>query len=396
VQPSGAEGNVTPDRRTLLALFSLAFGLRIVFAAVFGSDQSVIPNHETYGYRIAERMAQDWSWLTTPLSPNAPGYRTLLSTAFRVFGVSWWTAVVLNSILGALTTFFLYRIGEKRIGPRAGLCAAVWLALFVHQIEFVAYPVREITVTFLFTWFAYNLAAPFRRMRVAIWLAFLYTLLIMTEPMFLVLLPVLILYLALFSTQHRVLSFQYLFLFLAFVIFFNVPWTVRNYFVYGRFVPVGIEAEQYTEKVTRMFVREAPAELADVPASAMRGQPGFFENSREFWRVVRLSAAPAVPEKNINAEPAWSLRHNVVSAVTYGVLLPFFAAGVIFAIRRRHRTALILTGAILSYALLRGFMTGDDRPRLLIEPLLILVSFYGVHELLRIRSRAGTTPADTG
>ena len=384
---------MTFDRRTLLALFCLAFGLRIVFAAVFGSNPDVISNHDTYGYRIAARLAQDWSLLGEPFTPIAPGYTLLLAATFTLFGTSWWAAVVLNSILGSLTTFFLYRIGERRIGPRAGLHAAVWLALLVHQIVFIAYPVREVTITFLFTWFVYNLVTPFRRMRVAIWLAFLYTLVIMTEPMFLVLLPVLIVYLALFSTQRRLLSMQHLFLFLAFLLFFNLPWTVRNYIVYDRFVPVSIEAEQYTEKVTRFLMRPAPEDLSHVPASARRGEPGFLDNSREFWRVVRLAEAPAVPEKSIDAEPAWSLRHNVVSAVTYGVLLPFFVAGAIFAIRRRHRVALILTGAILSYAVLRGFMTGDDRPRLLIEPILILVAIYGMRELLRIRSGAGANPA---
>jgi len=90
---------VTLDRRTLLALFALAFGLRILFAAVFGSHPEFIPVHETYDYRIAARMVEDPGWLTTPFSPNAPGYLMLLATAFALFGVSWWTAVGLNAVL---------------------------------------------------------------------------------------------------------------------------------------------------------------------------------------------------------------------------------------------------------------------------------------------------------
>ena len=43
-------------------------------------------------------------------------------------------------------------------------------------------------------------------MRGALWIAFLYTLLIMTDPLFLVLLPVLVVSLARFTTQHRVLN----------------------------------------------------------------------------------------------------------------------------------------------------------------------------------------------
>jgi hypothetical protein len=214
----------------------------------------------------------------------------------------------------------------------------------------------------------------------------------MTEPLFLVFLPVLIVYLARFATQHRVLSLQYMFLFLAFLLFCNVPWTIRNYVVHGQFVPVSIEAERYTSPVTRLLQRPAPAPDIQIPAGSQTGEPGFLDNSLEFWRVVRLADAPADPSRGIVAQPAWSLRHNLTSVVTYGVLLPFFLAGIGFALWRRHRATLILAGGALSYAFVRGFMTGDDRPRLVIEPLIILVALYGVRELLRLRSAAGGEP----
>jgi 4-amino-4-deoxy-L-arabinose transferase-like glycosyltransferase len=385
---------LTPDRRTLLALFSLAFGLRILFAAVFASTPDFVATQDTHAFRIATRLAGHAGGLTTPFSPNAPGYILLLSGVFTLFGASWWTAVTLNAVLGGLTTFFIYRIGERRIGPRAGLYAAVWFALFPHQLVFSAILTRDITVTFLLTWLIYNLVAPFRRMRNALWLAFLYTMLIMTEPLFLVLLPVLIIHLARFATHHRVLSLQYLFLFLAFALFFNLPWTIRNYVVYDGFVPVSIEAEQYTSPLTRLLQRPTPE--IEIPAGSEIGEPGFLENSLEFWRVVRLAGAPADPSRGIAAQPAWSFRHNLTSLMTYGVALPFFIAGIILAIRRRHRPALIIAGTVLSYAFVKGFMTGDDRPRVVVEPLIILLAVYGLYELLKIRNAAGREAATEG
>lgn len=384
---------MTPDRRTLLALFSLAFGLRILFAAVFGSDPAVIPVSDTYDYQIAARMAHDPGWLTTPFSPKAPGYLMLLAGAFSIFGVSWWTAIGLNALLGGLTTFFLYRIGEMRIGPRAGLVAAIWLGLTAHQIIFASFAMRDVTVVLLFTWFVYALATPFQRMRSALWLAFLYTLLIMTEPFFLVLLPLLLLYLAFYATGHRVLSLQYVFLFAVFFLFLNIPWTVRNYAVYGQFVPVSIEADRYTGPVTRLARSAVPSQNVKVPLSGVVIQPSYAHNTMEFWRVMRLHDAPGDPVHGIDAQKAWSLRHNVIFMVTCGVLLPFAGLGAAFAVRRRHRVALVLTGSILAYALFRGFMTGDDRFRLTIEPLIILVAVYGVRELLKLRSANGAEPS---
>ncbi|MDH5627445.1 MAG: hypothetical protein OEY69_04035, partial [Candidatus Krumholzibacteria bacterium] len=125
---------MTPDRRTLLALFSFAFGVRILYAALMGGDASVIPLHETYAYLVAARMVPDWNWVTTPFSPAAPGYLMALAAAFKLAGVSWWTAVLLNTVLGAGTALFLYRIGEQRLGRLVGLASALWLGGSISQI----------------------------------------------------------------------------------------------------------------------------------------------------------------------------------------------------------------------------------------------------------------------
>ncbi len=46
---------MTPDRRTIFALFSLAFGLRILYAALIGTNPDLVPNpltHDYYPYHI--------------------------------------------------------------------------------------------------------------------------------------------------------------------------------------------------------------------------------------------------------------------------------------------------------------------------------------------------------
>lgn len=378
---------MTPDRRTLLALFSLAFGLRVLYAVLVGHD--LLPAGESYDFRIASRMVQSLQWITTPFAPNSPGYRALLTLAFKVFGVSWWAAVLLNAVLGALTTLFVYRIGERLLGKRVGLFSALWLGLSVNHMHFASLASRDVLVTFLLTWIAYTLARPFYRMRSAVWLAFLTTILLHTEPMFLVLLPLLVLFLALKSTHHRALSAQYVFLFAAALIVFFLPWTVRNLAVYRDFVPISLEATRYTAPVSRLVRDTPPTPEVSHPDAITVQKPGFVTNEREFWRAVRLTDAPAAPERGLPAEPAWSLRHNLTSMLSYGILLPFFLAGCIFAFQRRHRAALVLATMVWSYALLRGFLRGNEATRLWVEPLIILVAFYGIKVLLDLRQAAG-------
>lgn len=385
---------MTADRRTLLAIFSLAFGLRMLFAAVLGSNPEIVPVHETYDFQIAARMARDFSWITTPFSPNAPGYLILLAAAFRVAGASWWTSVVLNSFLGGLTALFLYRIGERRIGRGAGLVAALWLGLSVRHMSAASDPMRDVTTTFLLAWLIYAMVLPFRRMRDALTLAILFTLLISTEPVFIVLLPVLLVYLGRYSTHHRELSVQYLFLFVATLLFINIPWTIRNYVVHRDVVPVSLETSRYTAPLARLL-RDEPPPVDTAPGVAVVHAPGFVHNSIEFWRAVRVRDAPADPVHGLVAEPAWSLRHNLAGILTYGLLLPFALVGTVLAVKRRHRATLIMAGTIVSYAVVRGFTGGDDRARLVVEPLLILVAVYGARALLAARHAPGdpTIPA---
>ncbi len=383
---------MTPDRRTLLALFSLAFGLRILYAVVLGNDPVLLP-HETNAYLVAERMVEGWAWISTPFSPTAPGYRMLLASAFKLLGVSWWTAVILNAVLGATTTLFLYRIGERLLGKRVGLVSALWLGLSVNHMHFASLAVRDVLVTFLLTWLAYALARPFYRMRTATWTAFLCTLLLHTEPMFLILLPLLVVFLALGSTHHRALSVQYVFLFVAALFIYFIPWTARNWMVYHDVVPVGLESERYTAPVSR-WVRDLPPEPAvTAPGATVIEKPGFLYNEREFWRVVRLEPFAGDAAHGLAPEKAWSLRHNASSVLNYGVLLPFFVAGCVFAVTRRHRAALVLASIVVASATVRGFVGVSDAARLSVEPLIILVAFYGVKVLLDLRRAAGEVPA---
>jgi len=380
---------LTPDRRTLLALFSLAFGLRILYAVLVGGNIDLVTARESYDFRIASRMFESLDWITTPFAPNSPGYRIMLTAAFKLFGVSWWTAVLLNAVLGALTTFFVYRIGERLLGKRVGLVSALWLGLSVSHMHFASLASRDVLVTFLLTWVAYALARRFYSMRTEVWLAFLVTLLLHTEPMFLVLLPLLVLFLALKSTQHRALSAQYVFVFAAAMLVFFTPWTVRNLVVYRDFVPISLEATRYTAPVSRLVRDVPPTPEVSHPDAVTVLKPGFVSNEREFWRMVRLADSPADSARGVPAEPAWSLRHNATSLLNYGVLLPFFLVGCGFAWIRRHRAALVLASIVLSYAILRGFLGGGEAARVWVEPLIILVSLYGLNVLLDLRRAAG-------
>ena len=382
---------MTPDRRTLLALFAVAFGLRLLYAAVVGTSPEINPNLSSFDYRVAQRIHDNLDWVGRPFSPAAPGYPLVLTLVFRVLGVGLWRALIFNAAVGAAMTFFLYRIGEQRLGRNIGLFSALWLGIYVHQMYLASIVIRDTLAAALFLWFVFMVARRFHRMRNAIWTGAVYAALTFVEPMFLLLLPLVVAYLVLYATDHRILSLQYVFLFLSTVFILNVPWTIRNYMVYGEPVVIALETSRYLPQPARPDA-VSPRQVG----RAERGRASLGHNAREFWRVVRLTDSPGDPSRGVPPQPAWSLRHNLISLVNYGLLLPFAVAGAVLAVRRRQRVALVLLGFVLSYFALRVFLGGGERARLFVEPLITLLAFYGLAQAWAwLRRAGGDAPATT-
>jgi 4-amino-4-deoxy-L-arabinose transferase-like glycosyltransferase len=372
---------VTPDRRTLLALFSIAFGLRVLYAALVGTDPAFNPSPGTYEYFLADRIHDSMAWVKEPFTPRAPGYVLTLAAAFKVLGVRQWVAILMQAFFGGVTVLMLYRIGERRLGRGVGLLAALWLAISVHQMHFTSVFVRDTLVTLALVWFVYTMVRPFERMRQAIWAGVVYTFLIHVDPQFLLLLPVVLLYFLFFATRHRILSVQYLFLFLATVFVVSLPWTIRNAMVYGEAIPVGLEAKRYIRPVTALENPDTRVSEDDLKGTQalLAHSGGAWQNTVEFWRVTRLHSSQGT---GVHTEPPWSLRHNFINIVLFGALLPFALVGLFMGWRRRRRAVLVLFMVTATYWLMHAFLGATERTRLPIEPFVILLAFYGLTELI--------------
>ncbi len=377
---------MTPDRRTILALFSLAFGLRILYAAIVGASPDFVATAYTYDFVIANKIAAGANWLSEPISPRAPGYQLLLGGLFSLFGVHQWLVIIMQAFFGGVIAFLLYRLGEKSLAPSVGLFAAIWFSIYVQEIHFTSFMLRDVTVVMLATFTCYLLIRYAHTIRGSLWTALAYAVLVHFDPQFLLFLPVITLYFLFYATRRRLLGVQYAFLFFGTVIVLLAPWTIRNYRVYGDPIPVALEATQYYQPVRSAITANAPADR----------EGGFWRNSLEYWRVMRLrDHTVGVANGPDRVLPAWSFRHNAISLVTYGVLLPFFLVGVWVSVRNRNRTTLVLSIAVAGMYLIRAFYGGSPHTRLPAEPLIILLAFYGVTHLVR-EYRNRRARVDTG
>ncbi|MEJ2720208.1 MAG: hypothetical protein P8181_03580, partial [bacterium] len=121
-------------------------------------------------------------------------------------------------------------------------------------------------------------------------------------------------------------------------------------------------------------------------------------NAIEFWRFARFhpdvpaGANPDTPGARAFIQPAWSLRHNLVSILNFGLVLPFFLMGIVFAVWNRNREGLMLILIVLAYFVMRSYLGADERIRIPVVPFIILVAFYGLMSLVRRVRAAGTEP----
>jgi 4-amino-4-deoxy-L-arabinose transferase-like glycosyltransferase len=383
---------VTPDRRTILALFALAFGLRILYAVV-GINTGIIANPYTHDFLVASKIAAGAQWWSQPVSPYAPGYQFLLAFLFRVGGAHYWLVVVLQAAMAGVTAFFLFRIGERRFCPNAGLFAAIWLAIYVHHMHYSSIAIRDVTTAMLFVYVCYLMVLYAHSMRGAVWTGIVLAVLIHFDPQFLFLFPVIALYFLLYATRHKLLNLQSFFLFLGCVLVLMLPWTIRNQRVYGDAIPVGLETARYARPVKHVV--DSVLNPPEPERRLLPPRADFARNTAEFWRVTRFRQETPPDAGNRPPEPAWSLRHNLVSIASYGVLLPFFIAGIWLSVKRKNRAGLVIAALVLAFFLIRLGYGGSERTRLQVEPLIILLAFYTIADFFaRFRNRRAPDTAE--
>lgn len=380
---------MTLQNRIVLLLFATALGLRVLYAAALSTQPDFASNVVTSDLNYAREISSGFGWITEPYSPRSPGYPVVLASLYLLSAKQLWLIKFWQAVLGALTVVFVYRMGKLFLPGTLAVIAALWFGLYVHHMHLSTIFQRDILVVFLLVLLVFYLVRPFVKMRYAPIAGLVFAFLFHVDPQFVLLLPVLIL-IILFKSRHGLINVQYLFLFLTLFIVASVPWTIRDLGVYGQPIPVGLEAERYL-RPAKTAVTEPGRGLSTLERKVVSAsRADFIEiNAVEFWRFARFhpdipaGINPEDPGAQAFIEPAWSLRHNLVTILNFGLVLPFFLVGIVFAVRNRNRETLMLTLIVLAYFFMRSYLGANERIRISVVPFIILVAFYGLMSLIR-------------
>lgn len=378
---------LTPDSRTVLVLFAIALGIRVL-ASVLVEPTGLVPDPETYELGYAKRIASGFEWISRPMSPVAPGYPVLLAVLYLVSAKQLWLMLFFQSAIGALTVVGAYRLGRQLLDERFAVAAAIWVALLFNQVLYSVLFLRDVFATLLFIIVVFLVSRPFERMRFGLFAGLVYGALVHVDPQYLLLGPLFGVFILFYKSRHLVFNVQYFFVFVLAVLAFSTPWTIRNHIVYGQPIPIGLEASRFLRPVKAVVVRKEISEI-ETRIERLSNPNRSKSNVAEFWRFARFHDEPLPgltdQEGKPAVRPAWSVRHNVIGILSYGIPIPFFLLGLALVLVDRNRFGIMLGVMTVAYFLVRVYLGGSERARLPIEPLVIVLAFYGVAGLLRLR-----------
>jgi Dolichyl-phosphate-mannose-protein mannosyltransferase len=250
---------MTRPSRILLVLTSVwfiaaaALGTRVAFIL---NQQRKIPHQilatvpfeqETGNIAFALSQGKGFGNLfrqnTGPTAWLPPVYPFLLSLIFRIFGAftvrSFFATVLLNALFSAAATCSLYHLA-RQVASRTVAIATAWLWVFLpagimmpfEWIWDTSLSVLLATTLLCMTFHISNSASPKR------WLAYglLWAIALLTNPSLGIALPFFLIWAALRARNLVQLSWRIPAITFALILLCCLPWTIRNYSVFHRFI----------------------------------------------------------------------------------------------------------------------------------------------------------------
>lgn len=155
----------TPEARWILAIFLLAFVVRLAFVVyVHPSPRDGRYDDSVFYDSAARHLAAGDGYVYDPVifnvpgdpKPNAtalwpPGYPATLAVLYKFSGNAQWAGRLFNVLVGALTPVLVFLIARRLFDLAAAAFAGVALAIFPGHVLFTAILLSE-------TWFGFLLA----------------------------------------------------------------------------------------------------------------------------------------------------------------------------------------------------------------------------------------------
>jgi 4-amino-4-deoxy-L-arabinose transferase-like glycosyltransferase len=402
----------------LIVIVGVAVLLRLAAALAMGDQVEVLPGiydqvtYDTLAHRVLDgygfSFPHYWWPATRAGEPTAHWsylYTLYLAGVYALFGAHPLVARLIQAVAsGILLPWLTYRLGRRIFGPTAGLVAAALTAVYIYFIYYDAALMTESFCILALLW-ALDLAtrlAEAPSWRSWLWLGVASAVAILLRQLFLMFVPFMLVWL-LWVGRGRV-RLRQLAVPLLVIGLLILPWTVRNYLAFHRFVLLNTNAgfaffwsnhPIYGTNFTLLpadgpsYQDLIPSELrgldeATMESALMRRGIGFVLDDP--LRYILLSIIRLKEYFKFWPSPESSLISNVSRALSFGLYLPFMLYGLILS-RPMWRRCSLLYLFVTVYTVIHLLSWASIRYRLPVDAVLIVFAGLAVTDLVRRAAR---------
>ncbi|MFH1368201.1 MAG: glycosyltransferase family 39 protein [Elusimicrobiota bacterium] len=381
------------EKTFLICVFAAAAIIRLVFVLRLGYDQLSPDCGEwlSVASDIISGKGYGETW-------RPPGYSTYLAAAMLVFGKSILAFRLLNVLLGSATCVLIYFIGKKVFSYQVGRIASALMCFYPYMIAYTGDLLSETFLTFM----------------IALSVLMLY--ICSEKPDFKIILATGVILGITSLTKSTVLpfygiacawlwwrtkSFKTGLLVGIFTLVVIAPWTVRNYFYYGKFIPVSTAGRSFYLACNDNVLHFETAGEFDTPQSAEMSMPGIPAEHEEILKLPRMEQEEIFtrkanewlkqnPDKFLFLLKArflhfWRLYpmmaykwQKLAAKLTSGVYIPLGILGIFLSYRDFRKTSLLALLFVIFTAAHLPFVV-VLRYRVPIDPYIIIFASYTLY-----------------
>lgn len=359
-----------------------------------------------------------------------PGVSLWVALSIIIFGKNWLALFILNSIIGTILCYFIYKLGKRVFNDRIALLAAAWSAFYVLYINYTPTAGKEIWMSLLFTLSLLSLILLIENINagksgkgVIVVLIISFGFLIHVDERYFSYFPLFILAIFLMM-NHKKSALKYIAAFIIGVLIIMIPWLVRNHLVFDRIVVLSVRTAPMTDNIFGYdtptdtitseldkvwYLSEAQIDsvirgekstmgvyhkkVPDKQIRAMRDGilPHQFSTLESYanvflilWKPVDLSRSYSTTGYRYDGK--WSLAHNLTVGITYGLLLPFAIIGFIALFKHRRKIFWLFLSILIWHSLIHMLAIPFTRNRyhIPVDAILIITGVAGMYLLWTI------------
>jgi 4-amino-4-deoxy-L-arabinose transferase-like glycosyltransferase len=417
------------EKKLLLYVFLIACIFRILYGIVnfyiFGTEKWA----DDFDYlKYADYVLQQGPFVgELPVGPAevGPVYPWIIAAVFSIFGKNYLAVIILNSIVSALIPVIIYYAAKIVFDVNVAFLSALWAIIYIPYYVELPFILKESWMQFLFiltVLLFFKSLSKKEGIKYLILTSIVFVFFIHMDERYFTFFPVFLLgYFFLNESKDSSRLIKPAF-FLLIVAMLMVPWTIRNYNVYGRPIVLTERTAKFTDKLLGYpqdehdFYEISPYSRKMIPlyesirdsilaGYEIKSNVRFLKNMKEgiskgsipraygtienyFSEFIDLWAPAKFNDyyvaNGFRYQKAWSTRNNVLFSLSYGILLPFLLISIVLIFKHKNSKGVFLLVLLVMQTIIHVFLAhARFRYRVPVDSVIIICSFYAIYEILK-------------